>query len=70
VEKVGFSLTPPYYAHLLRLEKPLYMELSRSSNGYFKPLLDPGGGFTSKKLLKPPHGGFRSKTAVTKPFRK
>jgi hypothetical protein len=31
--------------------------LSRISNGYFKPLLDPGGGF-------------RNETAVTKPFRK
>jgi hypothetical protein len=45
------------HAHRLRLEKLLYKELSRSSNGHFKPLLDPGGGF-------------RSETAVTKPFRK
>jgi hypothetical protein len=45
------------YAHRLRLEKLLYIELSRSSAGYFKPLLDPGGGF-------------RSETAATKSFRK
>jgi hypothetical protein len=25
------------------------MELSRSSNGFFKPLLDPDGGFTSEQ---------------------
>jgi hypothetical protein len=31
------------HAHRLRLEKLLYIELSRSSNGCFKPLLDPGG---------------------------
>ena len=31
----------------LRLEKLSYLELSRSSNGFFKPLLDPGGGFRS-----------------------
>ena len=36
------------HAHRLRLEKLLYLELSRSSNGFFKPLLDPGGGFTSE----------------------
>jgi hypothetical protein len=35
-------------AHRLRLEKLLYIELSRSPNGHFKPLLDPGGGFISK----------------------
>jgi hypothetical protein len=45
------------HAHRLRLEKLLYLELSRSPNGYFKPLLEPGGGF-------------RSEMAVTKPFRK
>jgi hypothetical protein len=27
------------------LKKLLHVELSRSSNGYFKPLLDPVGGF-------------------------
>jgi hypothetical protein len=36
----------------LRLGKLLYMGLSRSSNGYFKPLLDPGGGFTSEAAAR------------------
>jgi hypothetical protein len=36
------------YAHRLRLEKLLQIELSRSPNGFFKVLLDPGGGFTSE----------------------
>ena len=36
------------HAHRPRLEKLLQIELSRSSNGYFKPLLHPGGGFTSE----------------------
>jgi hypothetical protein len=35
------------HGHRLRLEKLLYIELPRSSSGYFKPLLDPGGGFTT-----------------------
>jgi hypothetical protein len=34
------------HAHRLRLEKLLYLGPSRSSNGFFKPLLDPDGGFT------------------------
>jgi hypothetical protein len=35
------------HARRLRLEKILYLELSRSrsSDGYFKVLMDPGGGF-------------------------
>jgi hypothetical protein len=45
------------HAHRLRLEKPLCLELSRSSNGFFKPLLDPDGGFIIEM-------------AVTRPFRK
>jgi hypothetical protein len=45
------------HARRLRLEKLLYLELSRSSNGFKKPLLDPDGGF-------------RSETAVTRRFRK
>jgi hypothetical protein len=45
------------HAHRLRLEKLSYLELSRSSNGFLKPLLDPDGGFTSE-------------TAVTQRFRK
>jgi hypothetical protein len=36
------------HAHRARLEKLLYIELSRSSNGFFKPLLDPGDGSTSE----------------------
>jgi hypothetical protein len=36
------------HAHRLRLEKLLYIELSRSSIGFLKPLLDPGDGFTSE----------------------
>ena len=36
------------HAHRLRLDKLLYVELSRSSNGHFKPLPDPDGGFTSE----------------------
>ena len=38
------------HAHRPRLEKLLYREPSRSSNGHFKPLLDPGGGFTSETV--------------------
>jgi hypothetical protein len=40
------------YAHRLRLKKLLYIELYRSSNGHFKPLLDPGGGFTSEAAAR------------------
>jgi hypothetical protein len=36
------------HAHRLRLEKLLCIELSRSSNGFLKPLLDPGDDFTSE----------------------
>jgi hypothetical protein len=57
------------HAHRLRLEKLLYIELSGSSNGFFKPLLDPDGRFTSEtaerrfqKLKRPLHGGFGSET--------
>jgi hypothetical protein len=39
------------HVHLIRLEKLLYIELSRISNGYFKPLLDPGGGFRIKTVV-------------------
>ena len=35
------------HVHRLRPEKLLYVGLSRSSNGFFKVLLDPGGGLTS-----------------------
>jgi hypothetical protein len=34
------------HAHRLRLEKQFFLALYRSPNGYFKVLLDPGGGFT------------------------
>jgi hypothetical protein len=44
----GFYACFYNHAHHLRLEKLLYLEFSRSSNGFLKPLLDPGGGFTSK----------------------
>jgi hypothetical protein len=40
------------YAHRLRLEKLLYLELSTSPNGFFKVLLDPGGGFTSETAAR------------------
>jgi hypothetical protein len=40
------------HAHRLRLEKLLYLELSRSPNGFFEPLLDPGGGFTSETAAR------------------
>ena len=36
------------HAHRLRLEKLLYLELSRGSNGFLKPLLDPDDGFASE----------------------
>jgi hypothetical protein len=40
------------HAHRLRLEKLLCLEPSRSSNEFFKPLLDPGDGFTSETTEK------------------
>jgi hypothetical protein len=40
------------HAHRLRLEKLLLLELSRSPNGFFKVLLDPGGGFTSETAAR------------------
>jgi hypothetical protein len=36
------------HARRLRLEKLLCLEASGSPNGFFKPLLDPDGGFTSE----------------------
>jgi hypothetical protein len=41
------------HARRLRLEKLLYLELSRSPNGFFNPLPDPGGGFTSVLISTP-----------------
>jgi hypothetical protein len=52
-------------ARRLRLEKLLHAGLSRSSSGFFKSLLDPGGCFLHLKL---PHGGFRIETAVAQPL--
>jgi hypothetical protein len=54
-----YSSGPPelfytyFYNHALRLrlEKLLYIGPSRSPNGYFKPLLDPGGGFRSETAV-------------------
>jgi hypothetical protein len=40
------------HAHRLRLEKLFYLELSRSTNGFVKVLLDPGGGFTSETAAR------------------
>jgi hypothetical protein len=40
----------------------------RSPNGFFIPLLEPGGILLL--LLKPPHGGFRCEMAVVKSFQK
>jgi hypothetical protein len=50
----GFFCTYFYnHAHRLCLENYiLHIELPRSSNGYFKPLLDPGGGFTSETAAR------------------
>jgi hypothetical protein len=36
----------------LRLETLLYLELSRSPNGIFKPLLDPSGRFASETAAR------------------
>jgi hypothetical protein len=33
-------------------EGAFYIIYHRSPNGYFKPLLDPGGGFTSKTAVR------------------
>jgi hypothetical protein len=54
------------HARRLRLEKPLYLELSRSPNGFFNHFLIQ----VAVSFLKPPYCVFRSKTAVTKPLRK
>jgi hypothetical protein len=43
-----------FYNHARRLclEKLLYIGFSGSSNGFFKPLLDPGGGFNSETAVR------------------
>ena len=49
------------HAHRLRLEKLLYLELSRSPNGFLNHFWIQ----VAVLLLKPPHGGFRIETTVT-----
>ena len=51
------------HARRLRLEKLLYIGVSRSPNGFFKCFWIQ----VAVSLLKPPHGGYRSKTAITYP---
>jgi hypothetical protein len=48
---IHISITTPI-ASALKNEKLLYLELSRSLNGYFKPLPDPGGGSASETAAK------------------
>jgi hypothetical protein len=55
------------HARRLLLKKLLHVELSRSSSGYFKPSLDPGGGFTAVselKLKRPPRKRFGNETVT------
>ena len=40
------------HTHRLCLEKLLCVELSRSPNGFFKPLLDPDGRFASETAAR------------------
>jgi hypothetical protein len=40
------------HARRLRIEKLLGLELSSSPNRFFKPLLEPGGGFTSETAAR------------------
>jgi hypothetical protein len=40
------------HTHRLRIEKLLYLELSRSPNGFLKVLLDPGGAVTSETAAR------------------
>jgi hypothetical protein len=53
-----FKLPPGYFTHIsittpiASALKNYYIELSRNSSGYFKPLLDPGGGFTSETAAR------------------
>jgi hypothetical protein len=58
-QSCSFELDPRVFckyfynpAHRLRLEKLLYLERPRSSNGFFKVLQDPGGGFTSETAAR------------------
>jgi hypothetical protein len=56
------------HAHRLRLEKLLYLEPSRSPNGFFKPLLDPDDGFNSetaeRRRFQKLNGRFGSETDI------
>jgi hypothetical protein len=53
---LGCCISTYFYNHArrLRFEKLLYrhLELSGSSNGYFLPLPDPGGGFASETAVE------------------
>ena len=49
---LGRETWPCDHAHRLRLEKLLCLELSRSFNGHFKPLLNPGGSSTSENTTR------------------
>ena len=44
------SITTSIVSALKKL-LPVQKELSRSSNGFFKPILDPGGGFRSETAV-------------------
>ena len=48
------------HAHRPHLEKLLYLELSRSTNGFFKVLLDPGG-----QVKRPLRNRFGSETVTS-----
>jgi hypothetical protein len=58
------------HAHRPRLENLLCTKLPRSSSGYFKPLLDPGGGFTSKTAARrfQKRGGYKFNSCMSRPF--
>ena len=67
------TITTPI-AHRLRLEKLLYLELSRSTSGYFKPPLDPGSRWrfhfwnrhaaAVSEVKRPLRNRFGSKTVI------
>ena len=58
------------HARRLRLEKLFIQSFLEVPTGFFKYFWIQVAVSLSLSLLKPPHGGFRSETAVTKPFRK
>jgi hypothetical protein len=60
------------HARRLRLKKLLYLELSRISNGFFKPLRGSSGGFTFEtaaaavsEVKRPIRNRFGSETVKT-----